>query len=175
MLNRPQVPDPYSLLPAVGGFTVTSDDITDGEWLAEEFVFAGGNTSPRLSWSGFPETTQGFVVTMFDPDAPTPSGFWHWVVVGLDVATIELPRGAGAIGDASLPTGAFHLRNDFSQKAYAGSAPPPGDRAHRYFFVVHAIDVRSLKVDEDATPAAVSFRLAFHTLARAIIAPVYGL
>lgn len=174
-LQRPQAPDPYALLPAVGSFTVTSTDVADGEWLADEFTFAGGNVSPQLSWSGFPADTRGLVVTVFDPDAPTPCGFWHWVVVGLDTGTTELPRGAGAAGDAGLPAGAFHVRNDFGQKAFSGAAPPPGDRRHRYYHVVHAIDVPRLDVDEEAAPAVVSFKLAFHTLARAIITPVYGL
>ena len=174
-LDRPQAPDPYPLLPSVGSFSVTSTDVADGERMGDEFAFAGGNVSPQLSWSGFPDRTQGFVVTVFDPDAPTPSGFWHWLVVGLGAGTTSLPRGAGAAGNAGLPAGAFHVRNDFGQKAYGGAAPPPGDRPHRYFIVVHAIDVPKLDVDEDATPAVVSFNLAFHTLARAIITPVYSL
>jgi len=173
-LERPKAPDPYTLLPAVRSFTVTSPDIADGEVLADDFAFAGGNTSPQLAWSGFPEGTQGFVVTTFDPDAPTPCGFWHWLVLGLDATTTSLSRGAGAAGNANLPAGAFHVRNDFGQKAFSGAAPPPGDPAHRYYIVVHAIDVPKLDVDEDATPAVVSFNLVFHTLARAIITPVYA-
>jgi Raf kinase inhibitor-like YbhB/YbcL family protein len=172
-LDRPQAPDPYSLLPSVGSFTVTSEDVADGARLGEEHVFSAGNSSPQLSWSGFPEATQGFVVTVFDPDAPTPCGFWHWVLVGLDASTTSLPRGAGAAGNGSLPAGAFHVRNDFGQKAFSGAAPPPGEQ-HRYFIVVHALDVPKLDVDEDATPAVVSFNLVFHTLARAIITPVYS-
>jgi Raf kinase inhibitor-like YbhB/YbcL family protein len=159
----------------VAGFSVTSTDVVDGVRLADYYTFAGGNVSPQLSWSGFPEGTRGFVVTIFDPDAPTPSGFWHWVVAGLNAATTELPRGAGAAGDVNLPAGAFHVRNDFGQKAYGGAAPPPGDRPHRYHHVIHAIDVDRLDVDDETTPAAVSFHLAFHTLARAIITPVYSL
>jgi len=173
MLDRPRTPDPYPLLPAAGSFTVTSQDVTDGEPMGQEFVAAGGNTSPQLSWSGFPGSTQGFVVTAFDPDAPTPSGFWHWVVVGLDARTTSLPRGAGAEGGAGLPAGAFMVRNDTGGRGYVGAAPPAGDQVHRYFFVVHAVDTEKLDVDESATPAVVSFNLAFHTLARAIITPTY--
>jgi Raf kinase inhibitor-like YbhB/YbcL family protein len=173
-LDRPQTPDPYPLLPAAGSFTVTSTDITDGQPLGDEFAYASGNASPQLSWSGFPAETRGFVVTCFDPDAPTPSGFWHWVVVGLDAGTTELPRGAGA-EDAELPRGAFHVKGDFGTPAYAGAAPPVGDQPHRYFFVVHALDVEKLDVDASATPAVVSFNLAFHTLARAQIVATYSL
>jgi Raf kinase inhibitor-like YbhB/YbcL family protein len=171
-LERPQTPDPYPLLPAAGSFTVTSADVRDGEKLDEEFVHAGGNVSPQLSWSGFPPETKSFVVTCFDPDAPTPSGFWHWVLVGLPAEVTVLPRGAGGDG-GELPKGAFHVRNDTGSPGYAGAAPPPGDQVHRYFFVVHAVDVEDLEVNEQATPAWVAFTLAFHTLARAQIVPTY--
>jgi len=174
-LDRPPTPDPYPLLPAAGSFTVISNDIQDGERLPDEFAYATGNISPHLAWSGFPAQTRGFVVTCFDPDAPTPSGFWHWVVVGLDAGTTQLPRGAGTAGDADLPKGAFQVRGDFGTADYAGAAPPPGDLTHRYFFVVHAIDVEALDVDASVTPAVVSFNLAFHTLARAQIVPTYQL
>ena len=170
-LDRPPAPDPYSLLPAVGSFEVTSNDVQDGQPLAETFIYQGGNQSPQLAWSGFPTETKSFVVTCFDPDAPTPSGFWHWVVVGLDASITELSRGAGAEGGAELPKGAFHVRGDFGTAGYAGAAPPAGDRPHRYYFVVHALDVETLDVDDTVTPAVVSFNLAFHTLARAQIVP----
>ena len=172
-LDRPVAPDPYPLLPAAGSFTVTSTDAADGETLAEDFVDGGGNTSPQLSWTGFPEQTRGFVVTCFDPDAPTPSGFWHWTVVGLPAEVTALPRGAGAAGGGGRPEGATHGRNDNAAAAYGGAGPPPGDVPHRYFFVVHAIDVEKLDVDSSASPAVVAFNLAFHTLARAQIVPVY--
>jgi Raf kinase inhibitor-like YbhB/YbcL family protein len=172
-LDRPVSPNPYDLLPAAAPFTVTSADVTDGQPLKDDQVAALGNTSPELSWEGAPEGTKSFVVTCFDPDAPTPSGFWHWVLVDLPGDVTSLAAGAGAAG-AALPGTAFMCRNDGNQKAFMGAAPPPGDQVHRYFFVVHAVGEETLGVDSDATPAVVSFNLAFKTLGRAILHGTYA-
>ncbi|HJU05531.1 MAG TPA: YbhB/YbcL family Raf kinase inhibitor-like protein [Nitrospiraceae bacterium] len=172
-LDRPQAPDPYTLLPRVASFTLTSDDVRDGETMQAAHAFSGENLSPHLTWSDAPEGTRSYVVTCFDPDAPTPSGFWHWVVVDLPSRVTSLPTGAGKEDGSGLPSGAFQCRSDFGTRAYGGAAPPKGDRAHRYFFVVHAVDVEKLGVDKEASPAVVSFNLAFHTLGRAILTPTY--
>ena len=169
-LDRPVAPNPYELLPAVPTFTVTSDDVTDGAPLKADQVADQGNTSPQVSWSGAPEGTQSYVVTMFDPDAPTPSGFWHWVLVDVPADVTSLAAGAAA-GD--LPGGAFHVRNDGGEAGFMGAAPPAGDMPHRYFLVVHAVSEPTLGVDADASPAVVSFNLAFTTLARAVIHGTY--
>src|SRR3954454_25170350 len=149
-LDRPVSPNPYDLLPAVASFSVTSDDVTDGQPLKDDQVASAGDTSPQLSWSGAPEGTKSYTVTCFDPDAPTPSGFWHWVLVDLPADTTSLPTGAGVEGGGDLPAGAFMCRNDMGTKAFTGAAPPEGDHVHRYFFVVHAATEEALGVDSAA-------------------------
>lgn len=180
-LERPRAEDPYQKLPKVPSFTVTSTDVVDGQPMAAVHAYGGAadgaeNTSPQLSWEGFPAETKSFVVTCYDPDAPTPSGFWHWILVDLPADVTELATGAGRAG-SSLPGSAFHVRNDMSSRDYAGPYPPDGDVPHRYYFVVHAVGVDSLReaggVGDDASPAVVSFNLAFHTLARAQIVPTF--
>ncbi len=172
-LDRPVTPDPYNLLPPVPAFSVTSSDVTDGQPLDQAQVHADGNTSPQLGWSGAPEGTKSYVVTCFDPDAPIVSGFWHWVVCDIPADVTSLDTGAGALGDAKLPAGAFHVRNDGGSLDFMGAAPPQGDQVHRYYFVVHAVSEESLGVDASASPAVVGFNLAFKTLGRAILVGTY--
>jgi Raf kinase inhibitor-like YbhB/YbcL family protein len=171
-LDRPVAPDPYPLLPAVPSFTVTSDDVTEGQPLKDDQVQEFGDTSPQLSWSGAPDGTQSFVVTCFDPDAPTPSGWWHWLAIDIPGDVTSLDAGAGA-SDDTLPGDAFHLRNDFGDHNYGGAAPPPGDQVHRYFFVVHAVGEPTLGIDSDTSAAVASGNLAFKSIGRAIVQGTY--
>ncbi|MFF2659344.1 YbhB/YbcL family Raf kinase inhibitor-like protein [Kitasatospora sp. NPDC058032] len=166
-------PLPYEFLPQVPSFPLTSEDITEGGTLAKEFSYGGDNLSPQLAWSGLPEGTRSIAVTCYDPDAPTGSGWWHWLALNLPADTTGLARGAGA-SDADLPgEHSFHARNDFPGNKYDGAAPPPGP-AHRYAFAVHALDVDTLDVPADAPPAQVGFNITFHTLARAVITAEFG-
>lgn len=178
MADRPVPPNPYDSLPQVPSFTVTSTDVADGGTLALPHVSgvmgAGGeDRSPQLSWSGFPEGTRSFAVTVYDPDAPTASGFWHWAVANIPATVTELPADAGNKDTPSLPAGAVQLANDGGFAGYVGAAPPPGHGPHRYFVVVHAVDTERLDVDASARPAVLGFNLFFHTLARATMVVTY--
>ncbi len=178
MADRPAPPSPYDLLPQVPGFQLTSADVTDGAPLEKPQVSgvmgAGGeDRSPQLSWSGFPEETRSFAVTVFDPDAPTHSGFWHWAVANIPVTVTELPSGAGERSGSGLPEGAVQLRNDAGFPGFVGAAPPAGHGQHRYFVTVHAVDVDRLEVAPDASPAFLGFNLFSQTLARAVLVGTY--
>ncbi|GAA3227118.1 YbhB/YbcL family Raf kinase inhibitor-like protein [Pseudonocardia petroleophila] len=171
--------DPYTFLPEVPTFTVTSTDVEDGKTLPAPHTSGafgvpdGEDRSPQLSWSGFPEGTKSFAVTVYDPDAPTASGFWHWAAFNIPASVTSLDADAGAQGGANLPSGAVQLKNDGGFAGYIGAAPPAGHGPHRYFVVVHAVDVESLEVPADATPAFLGFNLFSHTLGRATITPVF--
>jgi hypothetical protein len=169
-------PDPYAALPTLPSFHLESTSIADGQPLATAQVSgimgAGGeDVSPQLSWSGFPDGTRSFAVTVYDPGAPTASGFWHWAVANLPASVTELPAGAG--DGSNLPGDAVTLVNDAGARRYIGAAPPPGHGPHRYYVAVHAVDVDKLDLAEDASPAFLGFNLFQHAIARAVIQATY--
>jgi Raf kinase inhibitor-like YbhB/YbcL family protein len=168
--------DPYAALPKLPSFHLESASFADGHALAKPQVSgimgAGGeDVSPQLSWSGFPDGTKSFAVTVYDPDAPTASGFWHWAVANLPASVHELPAGVGDGSD--LPGDALTLVNDAGQRRYIGAAPPGGHGPHRYYVAVHAVDVDKLDLPEDASPAFLGFNLFQHAIARAVIHATY--
>lgn len=154
-----------------------SQDFNDGDKLPERHVFngmgyQGDNLSPQLAWDDVPSGTKSFVVTCYDPDAPTGSGWWHWGVANLSAETRILPQGAGS-GVADLPAGAVQTRTDFGSSGYGGAAPPKGE-SHRYIFTVYALDVETLEVDESASGAYLGFNVHFHQLGSASITAIYS-
>lgn len=158
-------------LASADDFRLVADAGQDGRLAAAHYanVFgcSGGNVSPALHWSGAPAGTRSFVVTMYDPDAPTGSGWWHWVVANLPAGTDHLDAGAGNPG-GSLPAGASTIPGDNGEAAYLGSCPPPG-QAHRYVFTVHALKVDKLELPARATPALVGFLSWMHGLGKASV------
>lgn len=173
--NRATPPSPYDYLAAVPSFAVISTDLVDGAPIPSRFVadagfgLTGGNVSPNLAWSGAPESTRSYAVTCFDPDAPTGSGFWHWVLFDIPASVTELATGAATGDCADTPAGAIHPRNDTGNHCYTGPFPPAGHGPHRYLFAVHALDTDTLGPDADASPAVVGFMMSNHVLARAVL------
>lgn len=165
--------DPFARIPDVAEFTVTSSTVSDGQPLpaaqmsGKMGVPGGKDVSPQLTWSGAPEGTKSYAITMYDPDAPTLSGFWHWVVANVPAKVTSLPENAGDPAGSALPDGAFHLRNDAGERGYVGGAPPAGHGPHRYFVTVHALDVEDLGVPADASPAYLAFNIFSHVVGRA--------
>ena len=167
--------DLFEKLPKAASFQVTSTDVKDGQSLALAQLSAitgingAQDLSPQLSWSGAPQGTKSYAVTVYDPDAPTGSGFWHWAVTNIPAIVTELPTGAGDDTGSGLPKGAIQLPNDARLARYIGAAPPAGQGAHRCFIVIHALDVDDIGVPADATPAFLGFNMAGHILGRAIL------
>ncbi len=149
-------------------FAVTSNSFKDGDYLLKDFILssdfgfgcAGGNRSPHLKWSGAPADTKSFAITCYDPDAPTGSGFWHWLVANIPADVTELAAGG------KLPAGALQTRTDFGAPGYGGPCPPEGDHPHRYVFTVFAVKTDRLDVKADTSAAVVGFNLHFNTLAK---------
>lgn len=166
--------DPYKHLKKVPSFTLTSTDLSDGKAMGKAqysgvFGAGGTDTSPQLSWKGFPSGTKSFAVTMYDPDAGTQSGFWHWAVADIPGSVTSLPAGAGDPNSTTLPAPAFDLPNDASLPRFVGAAPPAGSGTHHYFITVYALDVATIGVPRTATPPFLVFTMGTHTLARAHI------
>jgi Raf kinase inhibitor-like YbhB/YbcL family protein len=158
---------------------LTSPDIKQGARISDEQAAnimgcPGKNISPALSWSGAPKGTKSFAVSVYDPDAPTGSGFWHWVVIDIPPSATSLPENAGDPKANLLPAGAVMTRTDIGSPGYTGMCPPKGDKPHHYHFQVFAVDVDKLDADENATPAYVGFNLHFHTLAKASVVGVWS-
>ena len=157
-------------------FTLKSTDIggqaTD-ENLFNGFGCSGDNTSPSLSWENLPEGTKSFAVTMYDPDAPTGSGWWHWVMFDIPAEVTSLKKNAGSIEAKLAPNGAIQGVTDFGTYGYGGPCPPEGHGPHQYIVTVYALKTDKLGVDKNASPAMVGFNLSANTIEKASIVFYY--
>lgn len=162
--------DPNWQLPVVPEFELLSPEVQPGDYLpmwARASDAGGEDRSPALSWSGAPEHTKSFVLSVFDPDAPTGSGFWHWAVYNIPASVTALPADAGNPDAALLPKGAITISNEIREKRFAGAAPPPGHGDHRYVFTVSALDIERLELPAECTPAVLGFVMRTHIIGRA--------
>ena len=174
----------FSALSASAAFAqmkLTSDDIKNNavgtkEMEANVFGCDGGNMSPSLKWTGAPADTKSFAINLYDPDAPTGSGFWHWVVFNIPVSTTSLPKNAGDVKAKLMPDGAIQSRTDYGADGYGGMCPPKGDKPHHYILTVYAVDEDKLQFakDDNVSAAVVGFELHFHAKAKAALHWTYG-
>lgn len=161
------------------GFTLASPTVKPGSTMTDAQVFKGfgcegKNISPALKWSGAPKDAKSFAVTVYDPDAPTGSGWWHWVVYNIPGSATELPEGAGSADGKGLPAGSAQGRTDFGAPGFGGACPPKGDKPHRYIFTVHALKVEKIDVPADASAALVGFMINANRVGKASFQAKYG-
>ena len=165
--------------PAQAAFKLSSPEIKanstmDKKFEANVFGCTGENKSPALKWSGAPKDTRSYAVTVYDPDAPTGSGWWHWVLVNVPANVTELKPDAGNASGGNLPQGARQVRTDYGATAWGGACPPPGDKPHRYVFTVHALKVDKLDIPQDATAALAGFMINANSIGKASFTAKYG-
>ena len=166
-------------LAQAASFALSSPDIKANALIDKKFEFngfgcSGENKSPALKWSDAPKDTKSFAVTVYDPDAPTGSGWWHWSVINIPANVTELPADAGAVGGANLPKGASNVRIDYGTAGWGGVCPPEGDKPHRYIFTVYALKTDKLDIPADATAALAGFMINSSQIGKASMTAKYG-
>lgn len=164
----------FPALAFAGDFTLTSKDVSAHRQIPDKhflngFGCTGANVSPALDWKNAPAGTKSFALTVYDPDAPTGSGWWHWVVFNLPASTASLPQGAGDPASGKLPKSAVQGRTDFGKPGWGGPCPPQGDKPHRFIFTVFALKTDKIDLDENASAALVGFMLNSNTIAKATL------
>jgi Raf kinase inhibitor-like YbhB/YbcL family protein len=167
----------FATIVLAGDFTLKSDQF--GGQLTIDQVYSGfgctgKNISPSLKWSDAPQATKSFAVTVYDPDAPTGSGWWHWVIFNIPAGVHELKTDAGDVKKHIAPAGSVQSMTSYGQPGFGGACPPQGDKPHRYIFTVFALDVPKIELDEHAQPALVGYMLNGHALAKASLIAYYG-
>lgn len=162
-----------------GDLTLSSPQMKDGDHVAMEQVFnnfgcTGGNISPELVWTNVPAGTKSLALTVYDPDAPSGSGWWHWVIFNISPKVNRLPANAGDVNSKMAPAGSVQSRTDFGTTGYGGPCPPVGDKPHRYIFTLFALDLDKLPLDETATAASVGFYLNQHAIQKSQLTAFYA-
>jgi len=165
-------------LAQAGDFKIIESGIQDGGRLDNAYVLngfgcEGGNVSPRVVWQDAPANTKSFALTLYDPDAPTGSGWWHWVAFNIPADTTEIVYGAGDPAKGLMPMGTVQSRTDFGTPGFGGACPPKGHGPHQYQLTVHALDTEKLNLDENASAAMVGFYVGAHSLGLARVSGVY--
>lgn len=160
-------------------FTLSSNSMTPMGILPATHVLngfgcSGQNQSPALAWKNIPAGTKSIALTMYDPDAPTGSGWWHWVVINIPATTQALVQGSGNPQTKLLPTGSRQVRTDFGEPGYGGACPPVGDKPHRYIFTVYALKAEHLDLPDNATAALAGFMINANTIGKASLTVHYG-
>jgi Raf kinase inhibitor-like YbhB/YbcL family protein len=160
-------------------FTLSSSDIAANATLTQEQVFngfgcTGKNISPALAWSGAPAATQSYALTVYDPDAPSGSGWWHWVVVNIPASVHSIATGAGTVDGKLMPASSQQVRTDFGAPGFGGACPPAGDKPHRYIFTIFALKAAHLDMPADGTAALAGFMINGNTLAKASFTAYFG-
>jgi len=153
-------------------FSISSPKFKDGDKMGMDQVFSGfgctgKNISPELEWKNPPKDAKSFAVTVYDPDAPTGSGWWHWILFNIPGNVTKIVENSGEIASGLAPKGSVQSMTDFGKPGYGGACPPAGDKPHRYIFTVHALDVEKLPVEPSASGAMAGFNLNQHTIAKA--------
>ena len=159
-------------------FTLSSTDIAEGVMMnkAQEyngFGCTGGDISPQLAWSNAPEGTKSFAVTVYDPDAPTGSGWWHWQMVNIPKTTTQLAKDSGNVNNQTAPQGSIQNKNDYGSRSFGGACPPEDHGTHHYIFTLHALSVEKLELPEDASGALAGYMINAHAIESAKIVALY--
>ena len=161
-----------------GSFELSSKDIKSNEFMSKTQEFngfgcAGGDLSPQLKWSGAPQGTKSFAITVYDPDAPTGSGWWHWQIVDIPKTVTELKAGTGDTKKDLAPQGSTQIKNDYGSRGFGGACPPSGHGIHHYRFTIHALSVEKLVLPEDASGALAGYMINANTLETSTIEALY--
>ncbi|WP_017221488.1 YbhB/YbcL family Raf kinase inhibitor-like protein [Moritella dasanensis] len=161
-----------------GSFTLSSEDIAQGQYMSKTQEFngfgcSGGDVSPQLAWVNAPKGTKSFAITAYDPDAPTGSGWWHWQIVNIPMTVMEIPAGAGGTKTNRAPVGSTQIKNDYGSRGFGGVCPPEGHGIHHYRFTVHALSVERLELPEDASGALAGYMINGNTIESSTIEALY--